>query len=56
MDGLSATPPDWPSNDQGVLLNVALGPNEEVRYSLPDGRVIAIYRPAEAPVEPVICG
>ena len=57
LDGLTDIPADWPRSDQGgVLFYVGLGENDEILYSLPDGRVLAVYRPAEAPAEPVPCG
>lgn len=56
LDGLSDPPADWPTDDQGVLMYVSLGEDGAIRYSLPDGRVLAVYRPAEVPAEPVICG
>lgn len=50
-------PDQWPTDSNGALLGyIGLGEDDVVRYSLPDGTVLAVYRPTEAPAEPVGCG
>lgn len=42
-------PDDWPTDNRGVLGYVGLHEDNTIRYSLPDGTVLAIYEPAEPP-------
>ena len=46
-------PPDWPTGYGGLLGQVSITDSEEIFYSLPDGRVIAIY--SSSPTEPPGC-
>ena len=49
-------PADWPRTDNGhVARYIGLGDDDAIRFSLTDGRVIAVYRPSSKPYKRLSC-